>query len=170
MATTFSLQVITANRIFYDGRANMIILPGTDGEIGIMPHHENMVVAVTSGVMRVALRVSLTIVSSLLCILRSVLRRLISTGPRRPRSVLRSVFVRSRALRSTICRRHLLQGRWRGLRKPGRCTLRVIEVGIGWRLQSICVDSDSLALSYNAAVRRLDKNLAKHWRCKMVFV
>ena len=52
MATTFSLQVITANRIFYDGRANMIILPGTDGEIGIMPHHENMVVAVTSGVMR----------------------------------------------------------------------------------------------------------------------
>src|SRR5574344_1703289 len=53
MATTFSLQVITANRIFYDGRANMIILPGTDGEIGIMPHHENMVVAVTSGVMRI---------------------------------------------------------------------------------------------------------------------
>ena len=53
MAATFSLQVITANRIFYDGRANMIILPGTDGEIGIMPHHENMVVAVTSGVMRI---------------------------------------------------------------------------------------------------------------------
>ena len=53
MTATFSLQVITANRIFYDGRANMIILPGTDGEIGIMPHHENMVVAVTSGVMRI---------------------------------------------------------------------------------------------------------------------
>lgn len=53
MAATFSLQVITANRIFYDGRANMIILPGMDGEIGILPHHENMVVAVNNGIMRI---------------------------------------------------------------------------------------------------------------------
>jgi F-type H+-transporting ATPase subunit epsilon len=50
---TFSLQVITSNRIFYDGRANMVVIPGADGEMGIMAHHENMVVAVDSGAMRI---------------------------------------------------------------------------------------------------------------------
>lgn len=147
MATTFSLQVITANRIFYDGRANMIILPGTDGEIGIMPHHENMVVAVTSGVMRIQKPdeewIEAAVSSGFASVANNRIKLIVYSAerpeeidirlwPRRPRSVLRSVFVRSRALRSTICRRHLLQGRWRGLRKPGRCTLRVIEEVLQW--------------------------------------
>ncbi len=50
---TFSLQVITSNRIFYDGRANMVVVPGADGEMGIMAHHETMVIAVDSGTMRI---------------------------------------------------------------------------------------------------------------------
>lgn len=50
---SFSLQVITSNRIFYDDRALMVVLPGADGEMGLMAHHENMVVAVDSGVIRI---------------------------------------------------------------------------------------------------------------------
>lgn len=50
---TFSLKVIASDKTFFDGRAVSLVLPGLDGEIGIMAHRENVVIAVTIGEMRI---------------------------------------------------------------------------------------------------------------------
>lgn len=46
---TFGLKIIASDRIFYEGRCRKLILPAPDGEMGILPNHENMVIAVTVG-------------------------------------------------------------------------------------------------------------------------
>ena len=49
---TFSLKVIASNRIFFDGEASLLVIPGIDGEYGIMAHHENTVIATCEGLVR----------------------------------------------------------------------------------------------------------------------
>ena len=46
---TFYLRVISSNKIFFDGRAEKIVLPLEDGEKAVLAHHENMVIATRSG-------------------------------------------------------------------------------------------------------------------------
>lgn len=46
---TFGLKIIASDRIFYEGRCRKLTLPAPDGELGILPNHENMVIAVTVG-------------------------------------------------------------------------------------------------------------------------
>ncbi|MCI2049127.1 MAG: ATP synthase F1 subunit epsilon [Lachnospiraceae bacterium] len=49
---TFTLRLLAANREVYNGRAICLIIPATDhGEVGILAHHEDMIVAVESGEM-----------------------------------------------------------------------------------------------------------------------
>lgn len=50
--TTFSLRVIACNRVFFDGEATSLTVPGMDGEYGIMAHHENTVIATKEGELR----------------------------------------------------------------------------------------------------------------------
>ena len=50
--STFHLRVIASNRVFYDGDCEQIVIPAIDGEMGILAHHERMVVAMTVGDMR----------------------------------------------------------------------------------------------------------------------
>ena len=47
--STFSLQIISSNRTFYHGKAEIVILPSVDGQLAIMAHHEEMAVAVETG-------------------------------------------------------------------------------------------------------------------------
>ena len=53
MDKTFTLRVIASDKIFYDGKCVQLIIPATDGAMGILANHENMVVAVTNGDMRI---------------------------------------------------------------------------------------------------------------------
>lgn len=46
---TFSLKVISSDKIFYEGRCQNLIIPTPDGQKGVLAHHENMVVAVEIG-------------------------------------------------------------------------------------------------------------------------
>lgn len=46
---TFGLKIISSDRLFYEGRCRKIIIPASDGELGILPNHENMVIAVNVG-------------------------------------------------------------------------------------------------------------------------
>lgn len=46
---TFGLKIISSDRLFYEGRCRKIIIPAPDGELGILPNHENMVIAVNVG-------------------------------------------------------------------------------------------------------------------------
>lgn len=49
---TFGLKIIASDKVFYDGRCRKLIIPAPDGEKGILPNHENMVVALTVGIAR----------------------------------------------------------------------------------------------------------------------
>ena len=49
---TFSLKIIASDKIFYDGKCSIVIVPALDGEQAIMSHHENMVVATKEGELR----------------------------------------------------------------------------------------------------------------------
>ena len=47
---TFGLKIISSDRVFYEGRCRKMIVPGPDGGgVEILPHHENMVIAVAIG-------------------------------------------------------------------------------------------------------------------------
>ena len=48
----FYLKVISSNRIFYEGFCTCLIIPSVDGEKAIMAHHEEVIVAVDNGQMR----------------------------------------------------------------------------------------------------------------------
>lgn len=48
MSETFMLDVYTPEKQFYNGQVESVIIASLDGEIGIMPGHLSMVVALTS--------------------------------------------------------------------------------------------------------------------------
>ena len=52
---TFGLKIIASDKVFYEGRCKKLIIPAPDGEKGILPNHENMVIAITVGTAKVQL-------------------------------------------------------------------------------------------------------------------
>ena len=50
---TFGLQVVSVNGVFYDDRAQEIILPCEDGELAILAGHEEMILAISDGIIRI---------------------------------------------------------------------------------------------------------------------
>ena len=50
---TFGLQVISVNGIFYDDKAEEIILPCEDGELAVLAEHEEMILALSDGVIKI---------------------------------------------------------------------------------------------------------------------
>lgn len=51
-ANTFFLQVVASDKVFYKGRCQKLVIPLADGEKAVLPHHEDMVIAVSIGEMR----------------------------------------------------------------------------------------------------------------------
>ena len=51
-ANTFFLQIIATDKVFFKGPCQKLIIPLLDGEKEVLPHHEDMVIAVTIGEMR----------------------------------------------------------------------------------------------------------------------
>ncbi len=52
MANTFTLEILASDHPFYKGDCEMLVFPGVDGEIGILPNHEDMVTCVIEGEIR----------------------------------------------------------------------------------------------------------------------
>ncbi len=48
----FHLKVVTSSRIFHEGSCYCLIIPALDGEQAIMAHHEDMIIAIKAGGMR----------------------------------------------------------------------------------------------------------------------
>ena len=48
----FYVKIISSNRIFYEGFCHCLIIPAVDGEQAIMAHHEETIIAVQNGEMR----------------------------------------------------------------------------------------------------------------------
>ena len=49
---TFQVHILAADRIFYEGPCVSLTIPVSDGERGILAHHENMMAAVQPGTLR----------------------------------------------------------------------------------------------------------------------
>ena len=47
--TTFWLKVIASDHVFYNGNCEALVVPAHDGEVGILPHREAMILAVQEG-------------------------------------------------------------------------------------------------------------------------
>ncbi len=50
---TFSLTVLAADKPFYDGECESLVIPTSDGEIGVQAKHCNMIAAIVPGIIRV---------------------------------------------------------------------------------------------------------------------
>ncbi len=46
------VKIVTQNNILYEGKADMVILPGIEGEMGILPHHAPLMSRLNVGVLR----------------------------------------------------------------------------------------------------------------------
>ena len=49
---TFGLKIIASDKVFYEGRCRNLVIPAPDGEKGILPNHENMIIAIAVGIAR----------------------------------------------------------------------------------------------------------------------
>lgn len=48
----FHLKIISSDKVFYEGPCYCLIIPAMDGEKAIMAHHEEMIITIRSGEMR----------------------------------------------------------------------------------------------------------------------
>lgn len=48
----FCVHILAADRNFYEGPCESLIVPASDGELGILAHHSNMIAAVMPGTLR----------------------------------------------------------------------------------------------------------------------
>ncbi|MGA2488656.1 MAG: ATP synthase F1 subunit epsilon [Anaerolineales bacterium] len=46
-------EIISQDRTVFQGPADMVLLPGTDGEMGILPHHAPLLTTLKYGIIRV---------------------------------------------------------------------------------------------------------------------
>lgn len=47
--TPFKLQIMASDHLVYDGEAEYVSLPTTEGSIGVLAHHANVIMAVVPG-------------------------------------------------------------------------------------------------------------------------
>ena len=53
MADAFKLQIVTPERVFYEGEATMVELSTTEGDIGVYANHIPMTAIVAPGVLKI---------------------------------------------------------------------------------------------------------------------
>lgn len=53
--STFSLQIITPEKIFFEGEVQRVIVRTTEGDVGILAKHEKYVAALPSGPVKITL-------------------------------------------------------------------------------------------------------------------
>ena len=49
MADTYFFRIIASNGVFFEGKIKSVILPTIDGQIELLAHHEEMIIAVDIG-------------------------------------------------------------------------------------------------------------------------
>lgn len=49
-------EIVSQDRTVYRGEADMVVLPGTDGEMGILPHHAPLLTTLKYGIIKVRLQ------------------------------------------------------------------------------------------------------------------
>ena len=49
---TFYLNITASDKVFYADHCKALVIPLADGEKEVLPHHENMIIAISTGEMR----------------------------------------------------------------------------------------------------------------------
>ena len=52
--SAFHAQILASDTLFFDGDCEFMVVPCTDGAMGILSHHSNMIAAVVPGELRTA--------------------------------------------------------------------------------------------------------------------
>ena len=50
---TLHLEIVTQERRLFTGEVDMVVAPGSDGEMGILPHHASLLTTLKEGVLKV---------------------------------------------------------------------------------------------------------------------
>jgi F-type H+-transporting ATPase subunit epsilon len=50
--SAFSLKILASDHVFFDGYASQLVINAIDGEVAILPHHEDTIIAVAVGELR----------------------------------------------------------------------------------------------------------------------
>jgi F-type H+-transporting ATPase subunit epsilon len=53
MPGTIRLEVVTAEKVVYSEEVDIVIAPGAEGELGILPHHTNLMTILQAGELRI---------------------------------------------------------------------------------------------------------------------
>jgi len=53
MPETIKLDIVTAERVVFSEDVDMVVAPGVGGELGILPHHTNLMTILQAGELRV---------------------------------------------------------------------------------------------------------------------
>lgn len=43
------IEIVTTEEIIYSGRADAVVIPGVEGQLGILPRHAPLITAIASG-------------------------------------------------------------------------------------------------------------------------
>lgn len=52
---TFKLSILAAEKPFFEGECESLVIPTEDGQSGIMAHHNNMIAAIVPGLLKITL-------------------------------------------------------------------------------------------------------------------
>lgn len=53
MSDQFNYKLVTPEKIYLEGDAQMIVLPGAEGDLGVLPNHSNIITSLRPGVIKV---------------------------------------------------------------------------------------------------------------------
>ena len=53
MSDQFNYKLVTPEKIYLEGDAQMVVLPGAEGDLGILPNHSNIITSLRPGIIKV---------------------------------------------------------------------------------------------------------------------
>ena len=53
MSDQFNYKLVTPEKIYLEGDAQMVVLPGAEGDLGVLPNHSNIITSLRRGIIKV---------------------------------------------------------------------------------------------------------------------
>ncbi len=53
MSDQFNYKLVTPEKIYLEGDAQMVVLPGAEGDLGVLPNHSNIITSLRPGIVKV---------------------------------------------------------------------------------------------------------------------
>ncbi len=53
MPDQFNYKLVTPEKIYLEGVAQMVVLPGAEGDLGVLPNHSNIITSLRPGIIKV---------------------------------------------------------------------------------------------------------------------